>query len=54
MAKQSSHKRWKGCPTCKPHKHRGHGDAARTKFSVLRNAGAARPRRFSRNRVEAW
>lgn len=35
----SSHRQWKGCRVCKPWKHRGNGDAARTPFRELRKVG---------------
>jgi len=47
----SSHRQRKGCGLCKPHKHRGHGDAARTPFRELRKIGNTR--RVSRNDVPA-
>ena len=39
MTKHSPHVVWKGCPTCKPHKHRGNGQAARKPLPELRRIG---------------
>lgn len=45
----SPHRRWKGCQLCKPHKHRGNGDAIRAPFRELRKLGVKR--RFNRHQV---
>lgn len=46
----SPHRRWKGCRLCKPSKHRGHGDAARAPWAVVRQVG--RRRRWNRHQVD--
>lgn len=46
MARTTS-RRHKGCQLCKPHKHAGHGDAARTPFRDLRKVG--KKRRWNRH-----
>ena len=46
----SPHRRWKGCALCKPRKHKGCGDAARTPFRELRKIG--KKRRYSRHQVD--
>lgn len=38
----SSHRRWKGCPVCKSHKHSGNGRAVREPWAVLRKLGKKR------------
>jgi hypothetical protein len=45
----SSHKQYKGCQLCKPHKNRRNGDAARTPIAVLRQVGTKR--RWNRHDV---
>lgn len=44
----SPHRRRKGCGVCKPHKHKGHGRAAREPVPVLRKLGRLRrlPRHY--------
>jgi hypothetical protein len=51
MAKQSPHKQWKGCRLCKPHKHRGNGQAVRKPANELRYLGKSR--RVSRHDLGA-
>lgn len=46
----SPHRHRKGCGLCKPHKHRGHGDAARAPWAVNRKIG--RRRRWNRHDVD--
>jgi hypothetical protein len=46
----SPHRRRKGCPVCKPHKHRGHGDSVRQPVQVMRQVG--KTRRWNRHDVE--
>lgn len=43
----SPHRRWKGCPVCKPSKTRGRGRAVRDPWPVARKLG--RKRRYGRN-----
>ena len=38
----SPHRRWKGCPVCKPNKFRGHGRARRDPWAVRRQLGTKR------------
>jgi len=49
MVKQSPHKRWKGCPICKPGKFKSQGDVHRTPWPVLRKLGVKR--RYSRSKI---
>lgn len=49
MTAHSPHRRWKGCPLCKPGKFKSQGDAFRTPWPVLRKLGIKR--RFNRNKV---
>ena len=35
----SPHRRWKGCPLCKDHKFRDHGQAVRKPVAELRKIG---------------
>ena len=35
----SPHRRWKGCPLCKDHKFRDHGQAVRKPIAELRKIG---------------
>ena len=49
MAKQSTHVTWKGCPLCKPHKNRAHGQAVRKPMPELRRLG--KRRRVSRHEL---
>jgi hypothetical protein len=50
MAKQSPHKRWKGCQLCKPWKFRDDGQAHRQPTPVVRLAG--RDRRLRRHEAQ--
>lgn len=43
----SSHRRWKGCAMCKPHKFRDLGQAERQPWAVVRKFG--KKRRLSRH-----
>jgi hypothetical protein len=45
------HRRWKGCPLCKMHKHDGHGDAARMPPGAVRRMGVRRIKRISRHQL---
>jgi hypothetical protein len=42
MTPQSPHRRWKGCPICKPYKQRGVGAAYRKPLPELRKLGKLR------------
>lgn len=44
---RTSNRRWKGCQSCKSHKHAGNGDAVRKTTQELRRLG--RCRRASRH-----
>lgn len=54
MAKQSPHKRWKGCAMCKWYKFKDNGQAQRQPLAVLRLAG--RDRRLKRHEIhqDGW
>jgi len=49
MTKQSPHTSWKGCPVCRPNKHKLAGDTERTPFRELRKLGIKR--RYRRNKA---
>ncbi|MGD0687371.1 MAG: hypothetical protein ABSA03_19915 [Streptosporangiaceae bacterium] len=51
---RTSGRRWKGCRLCKPHKHAGHGDAARMPYSALRQFPTRNGKRVSRRDVGRW
>lgn len=45
----SPHRRWKGCPVCKPSKFKDHGRAVRDPFRYLRWLG--KKKRVSRHDI---
>jgi len=51
---RTSGRRWRGCRLCKPHKHAGHGDAARMPYSSLRQFPTRNGKRVSRRDVGRW
>lgn len=52
---RTSHRRWKGCPLCKPHKHAGNGQADRKTRTDLRQLGKVRRvRRHELGDAASW
>lgn len=48
------HRRWKGCPLCKMHKHAGHGDAERMPRTARKHFPSRNGKRINRHDTGLW